>query len=88
MKADIHPNYQPVVFVDRATGDQFLTRSTATGTHTVTIDGTEYPAITVDITSASHPMWTGKTRELDTQGRLEKFRQRYGQGKSKGTARS
>lgn len=79
MKADLHPIYQPVVFVDRATGDQFLTRSTAKGDYTVEIDGVEYPAITVDISSASHPLWTGKSREMDTQGRLEKFRRRYGQ---------
>ena len=79
MKPGIHPDYQPVVFRDRTTGTSFLTRSTATSTQTVTWDdGNTYPLIVVDISADSHPFWTGNQRVLDTQGRVEKFRRRYG----------
>lgn len=82
MKADIHPDYHPVVFQDAATGKQFLTRSTASSDRTVewsTPAGTQHiPLIVVDITSDSHPFWTGSARHLDTAGQVEKFRRRYG----------
>ncbi len=79
MKPGIHPDYHPVVFQDRSTGDAFLTRSTATSTRTIEwSDGNTYPLITVDITAFSHPFWTGKQRVLDTAGQVEKFRRRYG----------
>lgn len=79
MKPGIHPEYQPVVFRDRTTGMSFLTRSTATSSQTVIWeDGNTYPLITVDISADSHPFWTGNQRVLDTQGRVEKFRRRYG----------
>ncbi len=79
MKAGIHPDYHHVVFRDRATGTSFLTRSTATSDTTVEWeDGNTYPLIVVDITAYSHPLWTGKKRVLDTEGRVEKFRRRYG----------
>src|SRR5699024_3680687 len=79
MKKDIHPDYHPVVFKDSATGKQFLTRSTATSDRTVEWeDGNEYPLIVVDITSESHPFWTGAQRVMDTAGRVEKFQRRYG----------
>ena len=79
MKKDIHPDYHPVVFQDAGTGTQFLTRSTATSGRTVQWeDGNEYPLIVVDVTSESHPFWTGAQRVMDTAGRVEKFQRRYG----------
>ncbi|MGI8309939.1 MULTISPECIES: type B 50S ribosomal protein L31 [Saccharopolyspora] len=79
MKPGIHPEYRPVVFQDRTTGDRFLTRSTATSdTRTEWEDGNTYPLIVIDVTAYSHPFWTGNQRVLDTQGRVEKFRRRYG----------
>ncbi|WJZ02080.1 50S ribosomal protein L31 type B [Corynebacterium freiburgense] len=79
MKKDIHPDYHPVVFQDAGTGHQFLTRSTAKSNRTVQWeDGNEYPLIVVDVTSESHPFWTGAQRLMDTAGRVEKFQRRYG----------
>ena len=79
MKPNTHPEYGPVVFQDRSTGTRFLTRSTATSEQTVTWeDGGDYPLIVVDITADSHPFWTGNQRVLDSEGRVEKFRRRYG----------
>lgn len=83
MKPGIHPEYRPVVFQDRATGTKFLTRSTATAETTVRWDdGGTYPLIVVDVTAYSHPFWTGQTRVLDSEGRVEKFRRRYGERKA------
>jgi large subunit ribosomal protein L31 len=82
MKPDIHPDYHPVVFQDATTGKTFLTRSTATSSHTIdweTPDGLRtYPLVVVDVTSDSHPFWTGGNRVLDKAGQVEKFRKRYG----------
>ena len=79
MKPGIHPAYRPVVFRDRAGGLTFLTRSTATSERTVTWeDGNTYPVVDVEISSASHPFYTGQARVLDTAGRVEQFRRRYG----------
>ncbi|MFW0786889.1 type B 50S ribosomal protein L31 [Gordonia sp. CPCC 206044] len=78
MKRDIHPDYQPVVIADASTGHEFLTRSTATSTDMVDwIDGNRYPRITVDVTSESHPFYTGVARVADVAGRVERFRRRY-----------
>lgn len=79
MKRGIHPPYGPVVFRDRSAGSAFLTRSTMMSSQTVQWeDGNTYPVVDVDISSASHPFWTGTARVLDTEGRVEKFRRRYG----------
>ncbi|MBY4013806.1 MULTISPECIES: type B 50S ribosomal protein L31 [Nocardiaceae] len=79
MKPGIHPDYHPVVFQDSSTGNKFLTRSTVTSTReTEWEDGNTYPLIVVDVSSESHPFWTGATRVMDTQGRVEKFEKRYG----------
>lgn len=79
MKNDIHPDYHPVIFQDAGTGHQFLTRSTATSDRTAQWeDGNEYPLIVVDVTSESHPFWTGAQRVMDTAGRVEKFNRRFG----------
>ena len=79
MKKDIHPGYRPVVFRDGGTGSQFLTRSTIASDRTVEwSDGNTYPLVVVDVTSESHPFWTGTSRVMDTEGRVEKFNRRYG----------
>ncbi|WP_262700659.1 MULTISPECIES: type B 50S ribosomal protein L31 [Streptomyces] len=79
MKPGIHPAYRPVVFRDRAADFAFLTRSTATSDKTVEWrDGNTYPVIDVEISSASHPFYTGNQRVVDTAGRVERFERRYG----------
>lgn len=78
MRKNIHPAYGPVVFRDRSANFAFLTRSTATSSKTVEWeDGNTYPVVDVEISAASHPFWTGRTRLLDTAGRVEKFRAKY-----------
>lgn len=77
MKTDIHPDYQPIVFRDLASGETFLTRSTLSSEKTIELDGVTYPLIEVEISSASHPFYTGKQRILDSAGRVEKFNQRF-----------
>jgi large subunit ribosomal protein L31 len=78
MRNAIHPAYQPVVYRDRNADYAFLTRSTATSDKTIEwTDGNTYPVVDVQISNASHPFWTGRTRVLDTAGRIEKFRARY-----------
>lgn len=80
MKKGAHPVYGPVVFRDRSAAMMLLTRSTlaATVTETVELDGRSIPVVDVDVSSASHPFWTGKGRVLDTEGRVERFKRRYG----------
>ena len=79
MKQGIHPDYHPVVFQDAGTGSKFLTRPTITSTREIEWeDGNTYPLVIVDVTSESHPFWTGAARIMDTQGRVEKFEKRYG----------
>ena len=79
MKQGIHPAYGPVVFRDKSAGFSFLTRSTLTSTVTIEwTDGETYPLVDVDVSSKSHPLYTGQSRTLDTAGRVEKFQRRYG----------
>ncbi|CAM5308724.1 type B 50S ribosomal protein L31 [Streptomyces atroolivaceus] len=79
MKQGIHPAYRPVVFRDRAADFAFLTRSTLTSDRTVEWeDGNTYPVVDVEISSASHPFYTGTARVMDTAGRVERFERRYG----------
>ena len=79
MKQGIHPDYHSVVFRDISAGMTFLTRSTATSSKRIEWeDGNTYPIIDVDISSASHPFYTGKAKIVDAAGRVEKFNQRYG----------
>lgn len=83
MKKNIHPHYAPVVFRDKAGDFAFLTRSTRTSTETTTwTDGQDYPVIDVEISSATHPFYTGQARVVDTAGRVERFRRRYDKGQS------
>ena len=78
MKPGIHPRYEPVVFRDRSAGFAFLTRSTRSSPETVEWEeGNTYPVIDVEISSASHPFYTGKQVIVDTAGRVERFRRRY-----------
>ena len=77
MKSGIHPEYRPIVFRDLASGETFLTRSTASSDKTIELDGATYPVIDIEISSASHPFYTGKQRILDSAGRVEKFNQRF-----------
>lgn len=84
MKPDIHPTYGPVVFRDQTTGETFLTRSTLAGQAerlpSITwTDGATYPLVNADVTSASHPFYTGKAVVLDSAGQVQRFRRRYGQ---------
>ena len=79
MKADIHPNYRPVVFQDVSCDFAFLTRSTISSKETIKWeDGKEYPLVKVEISSSSHPFYTGKHKIIDSGGRVDKFRRRYG----------
>ena len=79
MKPDVHPDYHPVVYRDRSANFAFLTKSTVKSDHTIEWeDGNTYPVIDVEISSASHPFYTGKARVLDTAGRVEQFNRRYG----------
>lgn len=78
MKADLHPNYNDVVFQDVTSNFSFLTRSTLSSKDRITWeDGKEYPLVKVEVSSASHPFYTGKQKLLDTSGRVDKFRKRY-----------
>jgi len=78
MKKDIHPkNYRPVVFKDMSNGDMFLSRSTCKTTETVEFEGETYPVFKLEISSTSHPFYTGKSKLVDTAGRVDKFMSRY-----------
>ena len=82
MKKGSHPeNYRPVVFKDMSNEDIFITRSTMAAKETIVIDGVEYPLIKVEISSTSHPFFTGKAKLVDTAGRVDKFMSRYGNRK-------
>lgn len=79
MKKDIHPsNYRPVVFKDMSNDEIFISRSTANSRETIEVDGVTYPLIKLEITNKSHPFYTGKQTLVDTAGRVDKFRNRYG----------
>lgn len=77
MKADIHPEgYRQVIFEDLASGARFLIGSTVATKETGTFEGKEYPKVTVEISSKSHPVYTGEERGLDAGGQVEKFKKR------------
>jgi len=85
MRKEIHPEYKPVVFLDTSSDVKFMTKSTMTSSDTVEWeDGNTYPLIKVEISSASHPFYTGKKLFVDTAGRVEKFNRRYKAKKEKG----
>ena len=79
MKKGIHPdNYRPVVFKDMSNEDVFITLSTINAKETIEIDGVTYPLVKIEISSSSHPFYTGKAKLVDTAGRVDKFMSRYG----------
>lgn len=78
MKKGIHPeNYRPVLFKDMSNGDVFLSRSTCKANDTEVFEGVEYPVVKLEISSSSHPFYTGKAKLVDTAGRVDKFMNRY-----------
>ena len=78
MREGIHPDYHPVVFHDIGADFKFLTRSTMTSKETIEWeDGNEYPLVKLEVTSATHPFYTGKLKYLDTAGRIERFRSKF-----------
>jgi large subunit ribosomal protein L31 len=77
VKSGIHPEYRKVLFIDSATGDEWVTRSTLTSKETREVDGEQIPVVKLEISSFSHPFWTGKLRELDSDGKIDRFRRRY-----------
>jgi large subunit ribosomal protein L31 len=78
MREAIHPVYREVIFKDISTGDMFMTRSTVAAKDTVKWkDGQDYPVIACEITSFSHPFYTGQQRVMDTEGRIDKFMKKY-----------
>ena len=78
MKKGIHPeNYRPVVFKDMSNGDMFLSRSTCATKDTIEFEGETYPLVKLEISNTSHPFYTGKSKLVDTAGRVDKFMNRY-----------
>ena len=77
MKKGIHPEYRDVVFQDTSSDTKFITKSTMNSDETIDVDGKSYPLIKVEVSSASHPFYTGKNIFVDTAGRVEKFNRRY-----------
>lgn len=79
MKKNLHPtDYRPVVFKDMSNGDTFISRSTIQAKETIEIDGETLPLVKLEISSTSHPFYTGKSKLVDTAGRVDKFLHRYG----------
>jgi len=83
MKEGIHPNYREVVFQDMSNDFKFVTRSTIETKETIEFEGKEYPLIKLEVTSESHPFYTGKHKIVDTAGRVDKFRKKFGSVGSK-----
>lgn len=84
MKKDLHPtSYRPVVFKDMSNGDTFVTRSTINTKETIEFEGETLPLVKLEISSSSHPFYTGKSKLVDTAGRVDKFMNRYGDRKKK-----
>lgn len=82
MKKGIHPeNYRMVAFKDMSNEDVFLTRSTVNTKETIEVEGVEYPLVKLEISRTSHPYYTGKTKMVDTAGRIDKFKTKYAQFK-------
>ena len=78
MRKGIHPDYQEVVFMDSATGFKFVAGSTLKSSETIEFEGNTYPLIRVEISSDSHPFYTGKQKFAQADGRIEKFNKKYG----------
>jgi large subunit ribosomal protein L31 len=78
VKPDIHPKYRFVVFRDISNNTEFLTRSCVNTSDKTTLDGEEYPLFTTDISSTSHPFYTGQQKLMDVEGRVDRFYRKYG----------
>ncbi|MFO0744710.1 MAG: type B 50S ribosomal protein L31 [Myxococcota bacterium] len=78
MKEGIHPPYHPVVFVDASSGDEIVTMSTMTSHEKRAINGVDHWVISMDMTAYTHPFFTGKQKLVDTEGRIDRFRKKYG----------
>ena len=78
MKQGIHPDYHEVVFMDSSTGFKFVSGSTATSKETIDYEGKTYPLIRVEVTSDSHPFYTGKQKFTQADGAVDKFNKKYG----------
>ncbi|NLB62989.1 MAG: type B 50S ribosomal protein L31 [Fibrobacter sp.] len=78
MKQGLHPEYYPTVFVDANTGREFITRSTKKSNEQREINGVMHNVVTLEITSDTHPYWTGKMHRIDTAGRIDRFNKRFG----------
>lgn len=85
MKEGIHPDYREVVFQDMSNDFKFITRSTIQTKETINFEGKEYPLIKIEVSSESHPFYTGKHKIVDTAGRVDKFRKKFGSVGSKTT---
>src|SRR5690606_12882802 len=83
MKEGIHPDYREVVFQDMSNDFKFITRSTIQTRETIEFEGKQYPLIKLEVTSESHPFYTGKHKIVDTAGRVDKFRKKFGSVGSK-----
>ena len=87
MKTDIHPKMNKVIFIDSSTGDEFVTKSTLTSKETKEVDGVTYYVVHLEVSSKSHPFYTGKQTLVDTQGRVDKFRKKMEMAKKLQEAR-
>lgn len=84
MKEGIHPkDYRPVVFKDMSNGDMFLSKSTCKSTETIEFEGETYPLVKIEISNTSHPFYTGKSKLVDTAGRVDRFMNRYAKAQKK-----
>ena len=84
MKKDIHPkNYRLVAFKDMSNNDIFISKSTVETKETIQVDGNEYPLVKLEISRTSHPYYTGKSKLVDTAGRINKFKNKYSKFKKK-----
>ena len=81
MKKGVHPDYHKVLFLDTSTGDEWTSFSTLTSGEKKEVDGVELPVIRLEISAKSHPFWTGQAREVDAEGRIDRFRRRYAGGR-------
>ena len=89
MKKEIHPdNYRLVVFKDMSNNDIFITKSTAPSKENIKVEGKEYPLVKLEISRTSHPYYTGKSNLVDTAGRIDKFKTKYGQNKTQTQTKS
>jgi large subunit ribosomal protein L31 len=81
VKPDIHPDYHKVIFIDSASGTEWISRSTLKSGETRDVDGEAVPVVRLEISAVSHPFWTGHLREAARGGKVDEYRRRYGKKK-------